>query len=172
MLSSNRFDVWRAALISGYASDSVFVRWADRLIERDSHQPRWVLDLSLSKDAKDAEKILRLGYSRQSEFPVNQTPAMSGFGKLYLGFLYLLFLNGSVSMAELLMLAGSYADGGCVGADCETFFYLLNEIDGGSPTNKSDLPLAERVDALFTPFAAAAREGLPELPSDMAAEKA
>ena len=37
---SIRFDVWVAALGSGYAPHSQFVKWADQMIERDAHQPR------------------------------------------------------------------------------------------------------------------------------------
>jgi hypothetical protein len=170
---SIRFDVWVAALGSGYGPHSLFVTWADRMIDRDAHQPRWVLDLSLSKDAKDAERVLRLEWARQSEFPANEAPALNEPGNLHVGFLYLRFGNGSLSMAELLSRAGIYTDGhgyDCVDEECEAFFYLLNEIDGGGPTIKSDRPLAERVDELFAPFASAARATLPQLPGDPAAE--
>ena len=170
---SIRFDVWVAALESGYAPHSRFVKWADQMIERDAHQPRWVLDLSLSKNAKEAERVLRLEWSRQSEFPANEAPALNEPGNLHVGFLYLRFKDGSLSMAELLRRAGDYTDGqgyDRVDEECEAFYYLLNEIDGGGPTIKSDRPLAQRVDELFAPFASAARAGVPQLPGGPAAE--
>jgi hypothetical protein len=170
---SIHFDAWVAALGSGYATHSRFVNWADQMIDHDAHQPRWVLDLSLSKDGKEAERVLRIEWSRQSEFPANEAPALNEPGNLHVGFLYLRFKDGSLSMAELLKRAGMYTDGqgyDRVDEECEAFFYLLNEIDGGGPTIKSDRPLAERVDELFAPFASAARAALPLLPGAPAAE--
>jgi len=78
-----------------------------------------------------------------------------------------------MSMAELLDKAGRYTDGqgyDRVDEECEAFFYLLNEIDGGGPTRKSNRPLMNRVDELFAPFASVARAALRELPDEPSAE--
>ena len=139
----------------------------------DSHEPRWVMDLSLSDDARQAENVLRMEWSRQSECSANDAPALNEPGNLHVGFLYLRFVEGQLSMAEMLEHAGMYTDGqgyDRVDVECEAFFYLLNEIDGGGPTIKSDRPLVEWVNELFAPFAFAARAAIQDLPGELAAK--
>jgi hypothetical protein len=160
--------VWVAALESGYAPHARFVKWADQLIDRDPYQPRWVLDLSLTKDLRDAVGVLRLEWSRQCESPANGVPPIDVPGNLHLGFLYLRYKEGSLSMSQLLELAGMYSDSqgyGKTDASCESFFYLLNELEGRQKSIPSDAPLTHRVDEFFAPFASAARVALSDLPS-------
>jgi hypothetical protein len=132
------FDVWIAALDSGYLPYDVFVAWADRQIDADPYQPQWVLDLSLSRNADEAQGILRVEWSRRSESSSGDVPPLYEPSNLHLGFLYLAYTAGQLSMEKLLVEAGQYADGnGGDHADCEAFYLLLNEIDGGGPTRKS-----------------------------------
>ena len=46
-----------------------FVGWADNLIVENPYQPKWVLNLSVARDADEAEGILRIEWSRLSESP-------------------------------------------------------------------------------------------------------
>jgi hypothetical protein len=164
--ASIQFDVWIAALDSGYVTHDAFTRWADRRIDVDPFQSRWILDLSLSRDADEATRVLRIEWSRQSDSPARDLPLLCEPAGLHLGFLYLAFEGGQVSMDELLLAAGRYADNKACGQvpECEAFYLLLNEIDGGGPTRKSDRPLPDRVAELFAPLAAQARSALPHLP--------
>ena len=159
------FHVWVAALASGYAPLADFIAWADARIMAEAHQPRWVLDLALAATPEQAESVLRLEWSRQSYFPqaFGLAPT-SELDELHVGFLYLMFLDGRLSMAGALTRAGRYADGADVGEDCEAFYYLLNEIDGRGPTSPSEPPLAQRVAERFAPSEIAARAALPKLP--------
>jgi hypothetical protein len=165
------FDVWVAALDSGYLPHNVFVAWADRCIDVDPYQPRWVLDLSLSRDSDEAQGILRVEWSRRSELPGGDVPPLGEPSGLHLGLLYLAHTAGRLSMEELLSEAGQYADGSGGGQvpECEAFYMLLNEIDGGGPTRTTHRPLADRVAELFAPMAAEARRSLRHLPGGPAA---
>jgi hypothetical protein len=85
---------------------------------------------------------------------------------IYLGCLYLAYEAGFLPMGKLLWEAGDAADGeaGRGVPGCESFYLLLNEIDGGGPTIPSDRPLTDRVRELFAPMAETARAALSNLP--------
>ena len=54
--------------------------------------------------------------------------------RIYLGCLYLAFERGALSMERLLHEAGDFTDPPSDDVPgCETFYLLLNEIDGGAP---------------------------------------
>ena len=92
-------------------------------------------------------------------------PGSEAYDDLYLGLLHLRFQRGDLSMAEILNLAGRYADSRGCGIPCEEFYLLLNEIDGGGPTIPSDRALAERVAELFAPMEEMAHRHLGVLPT-------
>ena len=73
-----------------------------------------------------------------------------------------------MTMARLLHETGDFTDppsGDVPG--CETFYLLLNEIDGRGPTRRGKGPPGDRVRDLFAPMAREARGALAELPREM-----
>ena len=129
------FDVYVAALESGFMPLARFVAWADRRIAADPHQPGWVLDLALARDVEHAASNLRHEWVRQAEMltaPPNAAPV-----RLHLGFL----------LGELLGRAGRHVDayGGGDGVPDEDSLYLLLNEAGGGATRPSERPLADRV---------------------------
>jgi hypothetical protein len=157
--------VWTAALESRFLSLSSLVRWADAEIMRRDELPNWLMDVSLSRSPEDALAALSEGWIKYVESTGSDPYRSRERGQLHLGFLYLRFDRGGLSMAELLRLAGEEADGGDCGIDCEAFYLLLNEIDGRGPVIPSRRPLAERVTERFAPFAEMARRHINQLPS-------
>lgn len=125
----------------------------------------------MSRDANNATIVLRQEWSRRSESPSRDVPLLDEPAVLHLGFLFLAYEAGRIPIEKLLREAGEYADGNGGGGvpECEAFYLLLNEIDGGGPTRKSDRPLPERVAELFSPLAAEARSALSNLPDGPAA---
>lgn len=126
--------------------------------------PPWLIELSLSTDV---ERLLRAREyvpedARREEFDQR---------RIHLGSMYLAFERGLIPMDKLLLEAGQFSD--CCGSsnlpECEAFFLLLNEIDGGGPTIPSDKPLADRVRELFGPMVAEARAALVHHPGGAAA---
>ena len=78
-------------------------------------------------------------------------------GMLIVGFLFLRYERNEFTQRELLLAAGSRADGMNCGCDCEEFYQLLNELDGQRAAASVGRPWAERFDELFAPFAELAR---------------
>ena len=145
---------WIAAIESGFAQPTEWVAWADRQIAQMDEPPVWVLDLSCAHSAKDALSLFWPACGRV-------TPVLLeglDWTGLYLGFLFLQFERGDLNMLDLLLQAGRRADSASFRIECETFYLLANEIDGGSPTIPSNRPLAQRVVEVFRPLAEAARQ--------------
>lgn len=141
--------VWIEALDSKFTTVSDLITWVDRQIIRLDDPPLWMLDASLAKSHSDASAALRKGL-------YHLTPDQYGgehWDRLHFGFCYLRYQRNEISMLELLLSAGQYAEGGQSRIACETFYYLANEIDDGGPVEPSDRPLNERVAELFGPFA-------------------
>jgi hypothetical protein len=156
--------VLAAALDSEYIGLTDVVAWADRQVLRLESPPSWLLDLSLARTKEDACGLLLLAWDRHRESVGTTRPGYEEHDNLYLGFLYLRFERDDLSMAELLNLAGQYADASGSDVPCESFYLLLNEIDGGGPTLPSCQPLHERVNELFAPMARLARQCLDLVP--------
>lgn len=145
---------WTAAIESGFARPAEWIGWADRQILRLDEPPVWVLDLSLAHSAKDALAVL---------WPAHASVAPMHWERLdwtglFLGFLFLRFEYEEMGMLDLLLQAGQQADRANYRIDCETFYLLANEIDGGGPTRPSNRPLEQRVVEVFRTVAEAARQ--------------
>jgi hypothetical protein len=149
-----------AALESGYINLSGLVSWAVRQILRLESPPSWLLDLSLAQTREDAYGLLMAAWHRHLVAEGKAQPNYDIHDDLQLGFLFLRFQRGELSMAELLNLAGRFSDARECRIPCEEFYLLLNEIDGRGPTRPSDRPLSERVAELFAPMEKMARQNL------------
>ena len=156
------FAVWLPALQAGTLSVQELVAWADERIIESTTPPLWLAELCL---ATDLDGVMRAASA------VPEPVRSYGLPELYLGFMYLEFENGKLPLHELLLRAGQFADRGESGPlpECEAFYYLLNEIDGGGPTRPSDRPLVDRVRDLFAPMATKAREAMRCTPKGRAA---
>ena len=153
------------AMDSEYLSLSDFVAWADREVLRLESPPPWLLDTCIAKTKEEAINPMLLAWERHLGSARHARPDEVSRHRLYLGFLYLRYERGDLPMAELLRTAGRHSDGSDCGIDCEAFYLLLNEIDGGGPTRPDDRPLTDRVTELFAPMAESARRCLDLLPT-------
>jgi hypothetical protein len=152
------FWIWTAALESGFLPLTELERWADNQILQLDRPPLWMLDLPASRSEQDACEILWQAWRNHVEATnTGDFPRHHAWGQLYLGFLYLRFECGDLAMARMLRLAGDMTDRHNCGINCEAYYLLLNEIDGGGPTIPGDRSLRERVAERFEPFAALAR---------------
>lgn len=164
MSSEENLWVLAAALESEYISLSDLVAWAGQQVLRLDSPPSWLLDLCLAGTKEDGRRLLRVAWDRHTGSEGTTRQGCERHDDLYLGFLYLRFEHGDLMMAELLNLAGQYSDGSGCEIDCEAFYLLLNEIDGGGPTIPSDEPLRERIRDLFAPMTELTRRYLDLLP--------
>jgi hypothetical protein len=121
--------------------------------------------MCIAKTKEEAIEPMLLAWERYMESARHTRPDDVIRHRLYLGFLYLRYERGDLPMAELLRTGGRYSDGSDCGIDCEAFYLLLNEIDGGGPTRPNDRPLTVRVTELFAPMVESARRCLGLLPT-------
>jgi hypothetical protein len=159
-------DLWiyAAALTSGYLSLSDLIAWSELRVLRFQSPPRWLLDLCSSKTQNEALGTLLDVCYRCKEAVRQDCPAHDTHDNLHLGFLFLRFERGDLTLAELLKMSGHYADSSGCDIECEVFYVMLNEIDGLGPTISSDEPLEKRVASLFRDKAALARHYAEKLP--------
>ncbi len=156
--------IWIAAIESGFAHPDDWVAWADRQIERMDKPPAWILDLSLVHTADPALEVLWPATDKVARIIWDQLD----WKGLCLGFLYLCFERGDLTLLELRMQAGDQADCASFRIDCEEFYLLANEITGAGPTLPASRPLIERVSELFKPLADLARQRWSQTTKDSA----
>jgi len=154
-----------AAMESGLLSIADVVAWADGRILQLDRPPAWLLDLCLARTQDAALGVLSLESNRRVEAGCGPWLDLETRDDLVMGFLYLRFERGDLTMGEMLGFAGAYSDAHSYRIDCGTFYYMLNEIDGGGPIIASDRPLGERIVDLFTPMAELARRWLKGWPT-------
>lgn len=159
------FRVWRAAVESEYWPFADLVAWADDQIPRRDPPPRWLLNVSLAPTPKAAAGALwRALDDYIQRFGDGGDPSLHP-ARLYVGFLYLRVGRSDLPLETALAEAGYKADAVSVGTPCEEFFALLNEVERGAPPGPpTDRPLAERVAAVFEPYARLAQGQLHLLP--------
>lgn len=145
--------VWTAAIETGFVQQTEWVAWADRQIAQLDRPPMWILDLSLVHSSESALSVL---WPACRNVPSDVWMKLDWTG-VYLGFWYLRYKRGELSMLELLLRSGDKADGAGCRIDCSAFYVLANEIDGGGPTVPSNRPLADRIAELFMPLAELAK---------------
>lgn len=135
--------VWIAAIETGYAAPASWIPWADRQIEALDRPTDWLIEVCLATNRDAALSAL-------GALPV-EISWPTDYVALYLGFLFLCYERGDCSLLDLLIASGRKTDGSSYDVDCEAFYLLANEIDGGGPTVPSSEPLETRVTALFAP---------------------
>lgn len=154
--------VWSAALESAYVRPAPWISWADAEILRLESPPFWLLELSLTHTVDEALTVIwQYGCNCLSPDVWNRID----YTGLYLGFLYLRFERNELKLEELLYLSGQRTDRARYEIDCEAFYLLLNEVDGGGPIIPSDRPLVERVTELYAPMVERVSDYLSTLPA-------
>jgi hypothetical protein len=158
-------DLWiyAAALTSGYLSLSDLIAWSELRVLRSQSPPRWLLDLCLAKTQNEALDTLLDVCDRCKQAVRQEWPAHDTHDDLHLGFLFLRFERGDLTLAELLKMSRQYADSLGCDVEREVFTVILSEIDGRGRTISSDTPLEERVASLFRPKADLARRHVGKL---------
>lgn len=126
----------------------------------DATVPSWLFDLSGASTPEEAMSALEEG-RREAEQPGAPSGLELDLVSLRLGFSFLRYRSGEIDLAALLTMAGELADAAnYCDPSCEAFFSLLNEIDGGGPTQPRSEPLTDRVEALFRPHITAVEHWL------------
>lgn len=130
---------WLAAATAHYASAPEWRTWADNLILAMSTPPNWIIDVSLARDATELREALvdRL----DTEWNPDRSPT---FDELFIGFIWLTYKRGQLSLEECLTVAGEQADGGLSSIECEVFYDLLNRLESGERSSSVESDAAAR----------------------------
>ncbi|MDM8556619.1 hypothetical protein QUF75_17980 [Desulfococcaceae bacterium HSG7] len=123
-----------AAIEAEYIKSTQWIPWADFIIQTMDEPPMWVIDLSLSSDYEKAYAAIAPDTKSDHDFKSNDLP------ELALGFIYLRFLEGDVSLKKFLFLAGDYTDPSDCSIDCEYFYDHLNNLES-SNNSKTELKI-------------------------------
>jgi hypothetical protein len=169
------FWVFETALESGYLTLSDIVGWADRRVLNLDSCPSWLFDLCLSKTKDQAlETIWTLSHQARDQPVSKETgrpdePSDRYRAEVYLGFLYLRYERGTLSMSELLRLAGEFSiQGGYIPSSIHSnLFYRMFFEEKYRPSNSCEAPLPKRVADVLGPMADLALESLELLPADL-----
>lgn len=132
---------WLAAAESGFARREEWAGWADAWIAHTENQPNWIIDLSLATSLDDLWRIL----TPQIDQEVQQGFDRIEISDAVLGYLWLRFERGDIDLRTCLELAGRHADAYDTSVECEAFFALLNNLEGGQDVNNAAM-------TLFAPF--------------------
>jgi hypothetical protein len=142
-----------AGIEESYFDSERATAWAIHQLERCT-AAGWLSDLVCCGGQNDALEALRHG-SQSLDMFTKEIDYIS----LRFGFGFLVYKSGCRDLAALLQQSGEVADAcGHGNPDCEAFYLLLNEIDGGGPTMPSEIPLVLRVEELYAPHARLARQ--------------
>lgn len=141
-----------AAIEERYFDSEMATAWA--LAQLETCAPAgWLSDLAGCGGLNDALRALWDGY-----YALNVHAERIDQVSLQLGFGFLAYERGDRDLVTLLRESGELADSaGNADPECESFYLLLNEIDGGGPTMPGPAPLVARVEELYAPHARLAR---------------
>ncbi|MBK9153606.1 MAG: hypothetical protein IPM25_05240 [Chloracidobacterium sp.] len=143
-----------AGIEAGFLEEQSWRQWTELALLEVSPVPVWLVELYDAENTDAALAALYRGWREtQNDAPLNQS-------ELCLGFLYLRYLAGNLTLQKLLLEAGDFSDKvNFVNPSCEAFYLLLNEYEGreGSPPYESKT-FSERVESLFLSFAELAKK--------------
>lgn len=121
---------WVAAASAGFALVQDWQAWADLRIEHLAKVPYWLYDLSLAKDSWDLWAV-----AKQAMYEIDlQKAGALNFSHEVLGFYFIRYKLGQITLPELLEKAGIVADGGFAGGGPEVYYDILNRIEAGQVT--------------------------------------
>ncbi|HEX5444005.1 MAG TPA: hypothetical protein VFW87_09265 [Pirellulales bacterium] len=138
---------WMAAAGSGYAKPGDWQSWADAIIERCDAPDDWLIELSLAHDLPALMRSLasRLQEERScAELDEARDDAI-------LGYLWLRYERGELTLADCLKHSASFADSGSASIECELVFGLLNGLEQAIDQRETNA-IAARAESLFAPM--------------------
>lgn len=132
---------------SGFYSKKDWQGWADKQILKNDSVEDWIYSVSLAKDINElsnalGDKIIEENYYGNNEYPPSDA---------VIGYFYKRYLNGEISLYELLNKSGAEADGGEATLECEEFYSILNEIDRNEK-DPNDEEFLKCIKFMFEPF--------------------
>lgn len=133
--------IWLAAACAEFVTVDDWQRWADSKIEQFDKVPYWVLELST---ASNLNELLILTQEATYQLDL-QRPGARKYGRELVGFIFIRYQLGKISIHRLLELAGLVTDNGCgYGWGPESYYEILNDLEAEKKSLKeADLEIRE-----------------------------
>lgn len=137
-----------ATAFSGYFSKKDWQEWADKRIMRSGKLDDWLINVSLSRDIDELSKALCDLLIDES----HRIKSIPPFSDAVIGYFYLKYLDGKLSLQDLLLKSGDEADGGeGASVECEKFYAILNDVEKDIQLME-DSSFQKKISVLFEPF--------------------
>lgn len=146
------------AASSGFYSKKEWQSWADKQILKKDKVDDWIYSVSLAKDINELSMALGDGIIQENYYANNEHPPSDAV----IGYYYMEYLAGGISIYELLTRSGDEADGGEATLECEEFYSILNEIDRNEKSI-DDEEFIKNIRLMFEPFIKVAEQQLQKI---------
>lgn len=137
-----------AIAFSGYYQKKDWQNWADQRILKQASAEDWLIEISLANSIEMLSNAL--GDLLISErFKIKSQPPSSD---AIIGYFYLMYLEGKLSLQELLLKSGDEADGGeGASIECEEFYAITNALEKDILLVE-DVDFKKKISIIFEPF--------------------
>ena len=144
-----------AAAFSGHYNKNDWQEWADERILNNNKVEDWIYNVSWANSIDNLSEVL----SDKLIDEEYKYPHFDLFSDAVIGYYYMEYLNGEITLYELLTKSGDEADGGEARLACEVFYSILNQIDRNEKYI-NDEEFAKSIKSLFKPFLKVAQSQL------------
>ncbi|MFD3262326.1 hypothetical protein ACE3MQ_27400 [Paenibacillus lentus] len=137
-----------AISFSGYYKKKDWQNWADQRILKQTSVEDWLINISLANSIDMlSDALCDLLISERFEVK-NDVPSSDAI----IGYFYLMYLDGKLSLQDLLLKSGDEADGGeGASVECEEFYAISNALEKDTLLMK-DNDFRKKISALYEPF--------------------
>ena len=124
-MGSNRYALyWLAAARSGFAKPADWKGWADKRIQESDVPDTWLIDLSFASDCESLAAAVASEAHKE-----RQALRDRAVEDAVLGYVWLRYERGEISLEACLGDAGRLADNYETEIECEVFYALLNRLE-------------------------------------------
>lgn len=136
-----------AATFSGIYNKKSWQEWADNHIMDLPIVEDWIYQVSLATNIDVLSKALGNKLIEERNIDTN-SPLISD---AVIGYYYIEYLSGKITLSEILNKSGQEADGGEASVECKQFYSILNEIEKNNRITLNRHFL-EYIEILYEPF--------------------
>lgn len=137
-----------AISFSGYYKKKDWQHWADQRILKQSSVEDWLINIALANSIEMLSNALSDLLISERYKIKNLSPSSDAI----IGYFYLMYLEGKLSLQELLLKSGDEADGGeGASVDCEEFYAFSNTLEKNSLLLE-DVDFQKKISVLYEPF--------------------
>jgi hypothetical protein len=142
---------WLIAAKSHFAAPSAWMLWADKVISTTDRPALWLADMSV------ADSLAKLEIALKDRLATESSKTDPEHHNALLGYLFMRYKAGTLTLEELLQQAGEESDSGPITVECEKFYSLLYRLEKATSVLERQR-LSDMVENTFKPFQLMAAE--------------